>query len=81
MTLPSVAHSSYFCRKALKEEKNPVNFLMSEDLKPDWMSACGEENGGRNRRMDDLNQQNVENFFVFHLLMFAVGSIIIIIID
>lgn len=55
-----------------------MNFLMFEDLKPDWTSDCRQAYEGLNRRTDDLNQQNVE-MFVFHLLMFAVGSIIIII--
>lgn len=39
-----------------------MNFLMFEDLKPDWTSDCQEVNGRLNRRMDDLNQQNVEMF-------------------
>lgn len=34
-------------------------FLMSEDLKPDWVSDC-ETCEGLNRRMDTMSQQNVD---------------------
>ncbi len=39
-----------------------MNFLMFEDLKPDWMSDCRAANEGLNRCTDNLNQQNVEMF-------------------
>lgn len=39
-----------------------MNFLMFEDLKPDWTSDCRQAYEGLNRRTDDLNQQNVEMF-------------------
>lgn len=61
LTPPSVVTRRYFCRKALNGG-NPVNFLLSEDLKPDWTSGCRKVSEMMYGQLEPTECRNVLSF-------------------